>query len=382
MGHNQKMGKIKGMAMIILCLMANTLNAETVSISFSKDITVVESSVELKTVFSRNLGVSVNFVTSIAITSAGTNLFGIFAGGNLFIVIDEKGNVIFKKEGYWGKVSNDGKRVFVYNSSKCEYGDELIEMDLKGNILKRVQSPLIFRITDNNQYFAEFGDIEHPSNRFILTEMSTNKVVWSRDFPWNWEGKLLYDGSLILNPNPYDEKADSITIFLYGPNGEESWRYIFPKGYKYPDIYTGRNCFIVCVDEKKDIENKRLFVFNKQKGMLWDKKINRSQMGMSQNDRYIGVLELTAKELILFELSSGKEIYRTQMPQNLRYIGLNVSEQGKIALKHRGGIIIVDSEGKIIAEFSVSSRPECYWVSENLILLFSGNSIQMVRIGK
>jgi len=363
--------------------MVSTSNAETSNIALPEDITIIETSVGLELIFKKHLEFSVEHITSIATTSSGTKLFGIMSDGlQTFNVIDDKGNVIFRKKCQWGEISKNGEKIFLSTEpSNPKNYERVVQMDLKGNVLRQTEFPLGFHITGNDKYIAQFSTEEDWAPQFILSEIDTDRVIWKRDFPWKWEGYLLPNGNLIVIL--FNKDSNITTIYLYGLNGEELWQYNFPQGYKFPWIYIGNNTFLAeFYNDRSEKERiKHLFFFNEKKGLLWDKKLGLSQLCLSRNDRYIGVMELKIKELFLLDSSSGKEIYRIKVPQNLRYAGLDINEQGEIALQHTEGAVIVSSEGKIIAEFR-DSEPKCRWVDENCLLIYTGNNIQMISIGK
>lgn len=354
--------------------MANVLNAETVSVALPEDVTVLENSVELKVILKKKLTIPIDSVTSSAVSSTGDRLYGMKLNNNTFVIMNEKGNIIFQEQCNQGIVSKDGKKVFLWTGSN-EIGQvcRLTQYDLRGNMQWELCSSLPIHLSGDERFAAEFltegGDV-HP--RFSLRKIEENRIIWQRDFSYNWEGYLTEKGNLItIN---YEGEKDAIKIVLssYGLKGELLWQYALQEPSVIPSIILGRENFVVAVSAGGVVApaTNSVFVFNIEKGFLWQKSNLyigvQGVHGLSSNDDYLAIFMPAVKELLLYEMKSGKEIYRVPLFRRLWGGKIDVTSKGRVILGYAGGTIILSPEGKVLADFADTQYK--FFDGENILL--------------
>lgn len=369
---------------IPLFLTANTTNAESMSKKTKNNFSIEgETLIEVKTVLRKEMPGFIERITSSGVDlSSGAKMFGIKQKNGKFAVMNNKRDIIFEKVCQQGKVSKDGRKVFLWEKSdKPDKEYKLVKYDLKGNKQWELDSSLPIHLSENEKFVAEFKTWEGESNpHFILRNINSHKIIWQKnDFPFRWRGYLLENGKLIVIQ--HEKKIDKFILSLYGLNGEQLWQYTFPKASSFPLVVLGEKCFIIASSTLRgDLPPiGSVYAFNGEKGLLWHKEdfhIGVGIHGLSSNDKYYAIYKAALKELSLFEMGSGKEIYKTALTQSMRERRLYVASDGKVAINHSGGTIIFNKKGKVIMQRKGSQVK----FTGNDILLFNNSSFEAIEI--
>lgn len=372
---------------LAVLLMGNMTNAESMG-KKPEVITNVDTNTEIKTILKKKMSAPIYLITSSGVDPiSGKKLFGVKLENGKFAVADDKGNVVFEKDCQDGRISKDGKKVFLFffksvgkpehEGYKEEY--KLIQYDIKGNEQWKIDSTLPIHLSENEKFVAEFKTWESESNpSFTLRDINGNKILWQKnDFSGRWQGYLMNDGKLIVLTH---ERNGNEVVSVYGLDGKQLWQYIFSNANSIHFWGLGEKYFIIASALYRGVlpPISSVYAFEEQKGLLWQKEnlpIGARILGLSQNDKYCAIFKVASQELSLYEMEQGKEIYTTRITVNMYEGKIDVAPDGKVIVNYHVGVVVVGPEGKILMQ----SDGEKAKLSENEVLLFNNSDFKAIE---